>query len=118
LRVETDVTKLANVIIDKNIFESFDTQATIELIAMCREDFPLTNPRREAKMDFRDEENGHSFYKYAASSIQGWRDHFEDTHICQAGDFMGNDSFFAVFDGHGGAGCAKFCKDNLVNHLN
>ena len=68
-------------------------------------------------MEFLDEEAGQDFYKYAASSIQGWRDHFEDTHICQAGNFLGKDSFFAVFDGHGGAECAKYCKDNLVSQI-
>ena len=68
-------------------------------------------------MEFLDEEAGQDFYKYAASSIQGWRDHFEDTHICQAGNFQGKDSFFAVFDGHGGAECAKYCKENLVSQI-
>jgi protein phosphatase 2C family protein 2/3 len=69
-------------------------------------------------MDFLHEEAGeYKNFKYGACSIQGWRSHFEDTHICQAGNFKGSDSFFAVFDGHGGAECAKFTKDNLVDSI-
>ena len=68
-------------------------------------------------MKFLDEEHGQDFYKYAACSIQGWRDHFEDTHICNPANFQGQGSFFAVFDGHGGDQCAKFCKENLVDQI-
>ena len=104
-------------IADIVLFENFDKNAVIGLIGSHKKDFPLTFPRWECKMEYLDEEAGQDFYKYAASSIQGWRDHFEDTHICQAGNFQGKDSFFAVFDGHGGAECAKYCKENLVSQI-
>ena len=39
--------------------------------------------------------------KFAASSMQGWRNTMEDAHIT-ALNFDINTSLFAVFDGHGG----------------
>ena len=68
-------------------------------------------------MQFLDEEQGQDFYKYAASSIQGWKNYFTNTQICQAGNFQGKDSFFAVIDGHGEADCAKFTRDQFVNQI-
>ena len=48
-------------------------------------------------------------YRYACSSMQGWRLNMEDAHICNA-TFDENIGLFAVFDGHGGLECAKFCE--------
>lgn len=41
--------------------------------------------------------------------MQGWRLNMEDAHICDA-SFDNGISLFAVFDGHGGLECAKFCE--------
>ena len=48
-------------------------------------------------------------YKWACSSMQGWRINMEDAHISQSNleDGLG---LFAVFDGHGGLEAAKFCE--------
>jgi len=48
-------------------------------------------------------------YKYACTAMQGWRLNMEDAHIC-APQFDEGISVFAVFDGHGGLECAKFCE--------
>jgi serine/threonine protein phosphatase PrpC len=41
--------------------------------------------------------------------MQGWRLNMEDGHICNP-NFDENIGLFAVFDGHGGLECAKFCE--------
>ena len=42
-------------------------------------------------------------FKYAASSMQGWRTNMEDTHIAITNfDNDPSAALFAVFDGHGG----------------
>ena len=48
-------------------------------------------------------------YKWAASEMQGWRLNMEDAHICDP-QFDKDIGLFAVFDGHGGLECAKFCE--------
>jgi len=48
-------------------------------------------------------------YRYACSSMQGWRLNMEDAHICNS-NFEEGVGLFAVFDGHGGLECAKFCE--------
>ena len=48
-------------------------------------------------------------YKWAASEMQGWRLNMEDSHITNP-TFDKEVGLFAVFDGHGGLECAKFCE--------
>ena len=53
---------------------------------------------------------------YAASCMQGWRIHNEDTHVARLkGAFPGHDEigFFCVFDGHGGDFAARYCAENV-----
>lgn len=52
-----------------------------------------------------------------ASGMQGWRLEMEDAHI--ATDIPGQKDhlFLAIFDGHAGAGGAKFAASNLVEIL-
>jgi len=65
---------------------------------------------------------------YASSSMQGWRTHMEDAHICQGsltvptgtshGDIQLDDhSLFAVFDGHRGSFAAKFSAKHFLQIL-
>ncbi|KAL0842185.1 hypothetical protein ABMA28_014348 [Loxostege sticticalis] len=51
-----------------------------------------------------------------ASSMQGWRVNQEDAHNTIL-DFDVNTSFFAVYDGHGGAEVATYCSQNLPNFI-
>lgn len=53
---------------------------------------------------------------YGASSMQGWRVTQEDAHNCLP-DYDDNTSFFAVYDGHGGAEVAKYCSLHLPDFL-
>jgi serine/threonine protein phosphatase PrpC len=41
--------------------------------------------------------------------MQGWRLNMEDAHIISP-NFDNGVSLFAIFDGHGGLECAKFCE--------
>ncbi|XP_063821857.1 uncharacterized protein LOC135071916 isoform X4 [Ostrinia nubilalis] len=51
-----------------------------------------------------------------ASSMQGWRVNQEDAHNTIL-DFDVNTSFFAVYDGHGGAEVATYCSQNLPDYI-
>ncbi|KAG5190866.1 phosphatase 2C-like domain-containing protein [Tribonema minus] len=57
---------------------------------------------------------GEGGVRYAAASMQGWRDAMEDAHIIcpRLADLPGH-SFVAVFDGHGGAACARFAAQTM-----
>ena len=60
-------------------------------------------------------ENG---YKYALSSMQGWRLSMEDAHICNPDfDKTNGAALFAIFDGHGGIEVAIFCERNFQECL-
>ncbi|BFZ16813.1 hypothetical protein BsWGS_19852 [Bradybaena similaris] len=51
---------------------------------------------------------------YGASSMQGWRITQEDAHNCiPLFDEKTKTSFFAVYDGHGGAEVAKYCEKHF-----
>lgn len=63
---------------------------------------------------------------YGISSMQGWRIHMEDAHICLPELYAEENneiipivgtSLFAVFDGHGGRFCADFSSRNFVEVL-
>ncbi|CAK1581804.1 unnamed protein product [Parnassius mnemosyne] len=51
-----------------------------------------------------------------ASSMQGWRVNQEDSHNTIL-DYDVNTSFFAVYDGHGGAEVATYCSQNLPDYI-
>lgn len=51
-----------------------------------------------------------------SSSMQGWRISQEDAHNCIL-TFDTNTSFFAVYDGHGGAEVAQYCSIHLPKFL-
>lgn len=51
-----------------------------------------------------------------SSSMQGWRISQEDAHNCIL-NFDANTSFFAVYDGHGGAEVAQYCSIHLPTFL-
>ncbi|CAF2241359.1 unnamed protein product [Rotaria magnacalcarata] len=53
---------------------------------------------------------------YAASSMQGWRMSQEDAHNAIL-DFDDKTSFFAVYDGHGGAEIALYCARHLPDFI-
>ncbi|XP_049540730.1 probable protein phosphatase CG10417 [Anopheles darlingi] len=72
----------------------------------------LTTPITEKESS--DESN--EFLVAGSSSMQGWRMSQEDAHNCIL-DFDENVSFFAVYDGHGGAEVAKYCSLHLPNFL-
>jgi serine/threonine protein phosphatase PrpC len=48
-------------------------------------------------------------YKWASTQMQGWRLNQEDAHIARP-DFDEGIGLFAIFDGHGGVECSKFCE--------
>ena len=56
-------------------------------------------------------------YRYALSSMQGWRLSMEDAHLCND-DINGEGvGLFAVFDGHGGIEVAKYCERHFIETL-
>ena len=50
---------------------------------------------------------------FASASMQGWRQTMEDTLVTQL-ELPNGESFFAVFDGHGGKEVAQFCKEEIL----
>ncbi|XP_045459999.1 protein phosphatase 1B-like isoform X1 [Harmonia axyridis] len=58
--------------------------------------------------------------KYGVASMQGWRLEMEDAHMAktQLGEGELKDwSYFAVFDGHAGAGVSKHCASHLLEAI-
>ncbi|KAK9875420.1 hypothetical protein WA026_007813 [Henosepilachna vigintioctopunctata] len=58
--------------------------------------------------------------KYGVASMQGWRIEMEDAHMAktQLGEGELKDwSYFAVFDGHAGAGVSKHCAAHLLEAI-
>ena len=55
-------------------------------------------------------------YTYSAVSMQGWRRTMEDSLKVEVKLSQG-ESFFGVFDGHGGLEVAEFCSREIVNIL-
>uniref|UniRef100_A0A182YKV2 protein-serine/threonine phosphatase n=1 Tax=Anopheles stephensi TaxID=30069 RepID=A0A182YKV2_ANOST len=64
--------------------------------------------------DSSDEAN--EFMAVGSSSMQGWRISQEDAHNCIL-NFDDKSSFFAVYDGHGGAEVARYCSLHLPAFL-
>ncbi|KAJ7600524.1 phosphatase 2C-like domain-containing protein [Mycena floridula] len=66
-------------------------------------------------------EGSNSRFHYGISEVQGWRISMEDAHTTilslDGDDVDGSNSFFAVYDGHGGGGVAKFAGENVHKRL-
>ena len=57
-------------------------------------------------------------YSFGACSMQGWRSHQEDSHICEELTVNGQQvCLFGVFDGHGGKRAAAWAHTHLVSNL-
>ncbi|CAG7852167.1 Protein phosphatase 2C homolog 2 Short=PP2C-2 [Serendipita indica DSM 11827] len=71
---------------------------------------PVTEKHSESGADDR--------YAYAISEMQGWRVSMEDAHttLLKLDPSSGN-SFFAVFDGHGGSTVAKYAGQHVAERL-
>jgi protein phosphatase 1G len=54
--------------------------------------------------------------EWSATDMQGWRKSMEDAHITKT-DLGDGNMCFAVFDGHGGSGVARFCEKHMVDVL-
>lgn len=61
-------------------------------------------------------EEGNDFLACGSSSMQGWRISQEDAHNCIL-NYDEKTSFFAVYDGHGGAEVAQYCSLHLPTFL-
>jgi len=62
-------------------------------------------------MDKKTESGGNEKYFYGVSEMQGWRVSMEDAHTTKLDLDEGSDNpntFFAIFDGHGGAATAQY----------
>ncbi|KAH8272027.1 hypothetical protein KR018_007036 [Drosophila ironensis] len=68
------------------------------------------------KTDKASTDEFNDFLVVGASSMQGWRNSQEDAHNSIL-SFDKNTSFFAVYDGHGGAEVAQYCADKLPEFL-
>ena len=58
-------------------------------------------------------------YRYGVFEMKGRRPYMEDRHCVYGCEETNRPdvSVYAVFDGHGGAGAAQFCKDTLVHNV-
>ncbi|XP_039954778.1 probable protein phosphatase CG10417 isoform X1 [Bactrocera neohumeralis] len=70
----------------------------------------------EPKTDKVSTDESNDILTVGASSMQGWRNNQEDAHNSIL-NFDTNTSFFAVYDGHGGAEVAAYCADQLPHFL-
>ncbi|XP_059470654.1 uncharacterized protein LOC132193785 [Neocloeon triangulifer] len=78
----------------------------------------MGNYRSHPATEIESEQGEGAFYKFAAASMQGWRINQEDAHACLPNFDQDKDiSLFAVFDGHGGFEVAKYCAENLPEHI-
>ncbi|KAH8283739.1 hypothetical protein KR054_009544, partial [Drosophila jambulina] len=68
------------------------------------------------KTDKASSDEFNDFLTVGASSMQGWRNSQEDAHNSIL-NYNKNTSFFAVYDGHGGAEVAQYCADKLPQFL-
>eukprot|EP00298_Acanthocystis_sp_HF-20_P014174 c20662_g1_i1.p1 GENE.c20662_g1_i1~~c20662_g1_i1.p1 ORF type:complete len:373 (+),score=157.06 c20662_g1_i1:23-1141(+) len=63
------------------------------------------------------ERHGSQYFDAAVAEMQGWRTNHEDAHICRC-DWKEKVAFFAVFDGHSGAGAASYCSSQFLEEFN
>ncbi|KAH8318592.1 hypothetical protein KR059_003707, partial [Drosophila kikkawai] len=68
------------------------------------------------KTDKASTDEFNDFLAVGSSSMQGWRNSQEDAHNSIL-NFNQNTSFFAVYDGHGGAEVAQYCADKFPEFL-
>ncbi|PFH53983.1 hypothetical protein AMATHDRAFT_72999 [Amanita thiersii Skay4041] len=73
----------------------------------------LSSPETKKKS----ESGGNDRFLYAVSEMQGWRIAMEDAHVAVL-DLDGEpNSYFAVYDGHGGSRVAKYAGENVHKRL-
>ncbi|POM78307.1 Protein phosphatase 2C [Phytophthora palmivora] len=62
--------------------------------------------------------NPHVHYRYGVSQMQGRRPYMEDRHTVMA-DLNGDSkqSFYGIFDGHGGDGAANYCVQAMCQNV-
>uniref|UniRef100_M4B5V9 PPM-type phosphatase domain-containing protein n=1 Tax=Hyaloperonospora arabidopsidis (strain Emoy2) TaxID=559515 RepID=M4B5V9_HYAAE len=62
--------------------------------------------------------NPHVHYRYGVSQMQGRRPYMEDRHTAVA-DLNGDptQSFYGIFDGHGGDGAANYCVQAMCQNV-
>ncbi|ETN16255.1 hypothetical protein PPTG_06434 [Phytophthora nicotianae INRA-310] len=62
--------------------------------------------------------NPHVHYRYGVSQMQGRRPYMEDRHTAMA-DLNGDpkQSFYGIFDGHGGDGAANYCVQAMCQNV-
>jgi protein phosphatase 1G len=53
---------------------------------------------------------------YGATAMQGWRVNQEDAHNCIL-DYGENCSYFAVYDGHGGAEVSEYASKTFPDYI-
>ncbi|GBE84931.1 phosphatase 2C-like domain-containing protein [Sparassis latifolia] len=66
------------------------------------------------------EDGGNDKFYYAVSEMQGWRIEMEDAHTIALSldqDDDESNTFFAVYDGHGGASVAKYAGEHVHKKL-
>lgn len=74
----------------------------------------LDKPKTEKK----NEKGGNNAFRYATSSMQGWRVDMEDSHTAKIGlPQLPQWSFFAVFDGHAGSKIAEYSSQHLLDQV-
>lgn len=52
-----------------------------------------------------------------ATGMQGWRLEMEDAHVAIDMPSQSDHLFLAVFDGHAGAGAAKYASEHIITHI-
>ena len=70
----------------------------------------LSQPDTKKDSEF----GGDNRLMYSATSMQGWRNNQEDSHIADI-KLPNGEAIFGVFDGHGGAEVAQFVKKKFVS---
>mmetsp|Transcript_7766 Transcript_7766/g.13781 ORF Transcript_7766/g.13781 Transcript_7766/m.13781 type:complete len:432 (+) Transcript_7766:24-1319(+) len=68
----------------------------------------------------KESSSGHcKWHRWGASEMQGWRTNMEDAHVSHSdlGEDLSDLAFFGVFDGHGGAEVAAFCREHLLEDV-